>query len=69
MTTTATPTAPRLLTLREAAERLCISLRSLRTLVALGKVPVIRVTARRVAIEEADLVSYIESRRSGGARR
>jgi hypothetical protein len=55
--------APRLLSLREAAQRLLISLRSLRTLVDLGKIPVVRVTARRPAILEADLAAFITARR------
>jgi excisionase family DNA binding protein len=54
----------RLLSVREAAERLTISPRSLRTLIALGKLPVVRVTARRVAIAESDLAAFIAARRS-----
>jgi excisionase family DNA binding protein len=63
-----TQDAPRLLTLAEAAQRLSISLRSLRTLVALGKVSTVRVTARRVAIDENDLAAYVASRRERAQR-
>lgn len=58
------PGSPRLLSLPEAAAVLRISLRSLRTLVALGKLPTVRPTARRVLVAESDLAAYIASRRS-----
>ncbi|HET6203329.1 MAG TPA: helix-turn-helix domain-containing protein [Planctomycetota bacterium] len=53
-----------MLSLPEAAAVLRISLRSLRTLVALGKLPTVRPTARRVLVAESDLAAYIASRRS-----
>ncbi|HET6203595.1 MAG TPA: helix-turn-helix domain-containing protein [Planctomycetota bacterium] len=53
-----------MLSLAEAAERLRISRRSLSTLLALGELPSIRVTRRRVVIDEADLLAFIASRRS-----
>ncbi len=61
---TATLSPSRLLTLPEVAERLRISLRSVRTLVALGKLPTVRPTVRRVLIAESDLVAFIGSCRS-----
>lgn len=55
----------RLLPVDEAAERLSISTRSLRNLIALGKLRVVRVTPRRIAIGEDDLNAYIEAHRAG----
>ena len=54
---------PALLTVSQAAERLSISVRSLRALIARGDIAVVRVTDRRVAIDEADLAAYVSSRR------
>ena len=55
------PPAPRLLSLPEVAERLGISNRSVRTLVALGRISTIRPTPRRVLVSEDDLNAYILS--------
>jgi excisionase family DNA binding protein len=55
---------PHLISLREAATLLAISERTLRGLVASGALRVIRISARRIAVDVADLRSYIESRRS-----
>ena len=56
------PVGP-LLSLEEAAEYLAIAPRTLRTLVALGRLPVIKVTERRIAFSRDDLDRYIDSRR------
>lgn len=53
----------RLLPLPEAAARLSVSLRTLRSLVAAGKIPVIAVSARRKAIDPADLDRFIDEQR------
>jgi excisionase family DNA binding protein len=55
--------APSLISVADAARRLSISLRSLRTLIALGRLPTVRVTERRVAIAEDDLAAFVEQRR------
>ncbi len=51
----------RLLTIHEAAKRLTVSARTLRTLIAMDKLPVVRVSARRVAIHPADLDTYVSN--------
>ena len=50
---------PALLSLQDAARVLGVSLRTLRTLA----IPLIRVSARRLAITREDLDRYIDSRR------
>jgi excisionase family DNA binding protein len=55
---------PCLLSVGDAARRLTISVRSVRTLIRTGRLRVVRVTARRVAIDESDLAKYVASRRS-----
>lgn len=52
-----------LLSLQEAARYLAIAPRTLRSLVAVGQVSVIKVTGRRIAFSRHDLDQYIESRR------
>jgi excisionase family DNA binding protein len=54
---------PQLLPIEEVARRLALSIRSVRTLIALGKLPVIRVGARAIRVAESDLVAFIEARR------
>ena len=54
---------PQLLPIQEVARRLALSIRSVRTLIALGKLPVIRVGARAVRVAESDLAAFIEARR------
>lgn len=49
---------------KEAAHRLSISERTFRSLVTEGKIPVVRVSTRRVAIDPADLDAYIDRQRS-----
>ena len=61
-------TGPRLLTLAQVAERLTLSPRSVRVLLARGVLPVVQLTTRRRAVSEADLVAWIAARRSGGAQ-
>lgn len=55
----------RLLTIDAAAEILSISPRTLRTLIALGRLATIRVSPRRLAIHPDDLASYVRARRQG----
>jgi excisionase family DNA binding protein len=54
---------PQLLVIEEVARRLALSIRTVRTLIALGKLPVIRVGARAIRIAESDLAAFIEARR------
>lgn len=55
--------APRpLLSLKEAARRLGVSLRTLRTLT----IPRIRISIRRIGIDPSDLEEFIASRRAAG---
>jgi hypothetical protein len=67
--TTSAPTSigPRLLTLAQVAERLTLSPRSVRVLIARGVLPTIQLTTRRKAVSESDLVAWIAARRAGGA--
>lgn len=51
---------PVLLSLRDAARVLGVSLRTLRTL----PIPKVQISARRVGITQADMDSYIASRRT-----
>ncbi|MBL8841966.1 MAG: helix-turn-helix domain-containing protein [Planctomycetes bacterium] len=46
------------------ADRLTISIRSVRNLIRDGRLPIVRVTSRRVAIAESDLQSFVDARRS-----
>ena len=55
---------PQLLSVEEVARRLALSVRSVRTLIALGKLPVVRVSVRAIRVAEADLVAFIEARRT-----
>jgi hypothetical protein len=54
----------RLLPLPAAATMLSVGLRTLRTIIATGAIPVVRVSPRRVAIDLRDLTAYIDARRS-----
>ena len=47
-----------LLTIHEAAERLTVSVTTVRRLTAAGLLPIIRVSPRRVAIPEAAVLAY-----------
>ena len=53
-----------LMPLPTAAEYLSVGLRTLKSLIAAGEIPVVRVSPRRVAIDPLDLDAYIQSRRS-----
>ena len=55
--------APQLLPIQKVTRRMALSIRSVRTLIALGKLPVIRVGARAIRVAEADLAAFIEARR------
>lgn len=59
---------PLLHSLAAAARRMGISLRSLRHLIARGEIATCRPTRRRVLVAEADLVAYVESRRTPATR-
>ena len=52
-----------LLLISIVAERMALSERSVRTLIALGKLPVVRVGARAVRVLETDLEAFIAARR------
>jgi len=54
---------PTLVSVADAARRLAVSLRTLRTIIAAGQLSVVRVSARRIAIDTADLAEFIERRR------
>ena len=56
----------RLLTVAQAAEALALSERSIRSLIAAGSLPIVRVGARGVRVHPEDLRRFIEERR--GAR-
>jgi excisionase family DNA binding protein len=56
--------SPQLLTVADVALRLALSVRTVRTLVALGKLPIVRVGARAVRIADADLVAFVAERRA-----
>jgi excisionase family DNA binding protein len=58
------PVERRLLTLQEAADYLTLGVRTVKSLVAAGKIPVVRPSPRRVAIDVRDLEAYVASRRS-----
>jgi len=57
------PSPSRLLTAREAADRLAVSLRTLRTIISEGALSVVRVGARGLRIHPEDLHRFIEERR------
>lgn len=57
----------RLSTVAEVADQLAVSVRTVRTLIALGELAVIRVGARAIRVAESDLAAFIESRRKGAA--
>lgn len=58
-----------LLTLKEAASRLKVSIMTVRRLIDSEDLPVVRVTPSAPRIDAADLERFIEDRRSGmGAR-
>lgn len=65
---TGTKDASRLLSLDEVAERLGISYRSVRTIVALGRLSTVRPTPRRILVSEDDLRAYVQSCREPARR-
>jgi|GEM_PF-7008784 len=62
LSTTPLPRPQGLLPGPQAAAYLTIGTRTLKGLVAAGKVPVVRVSSRRVAFRIADLDAYVASR-------
>ena len=56
--------SPILLSVGEVARRLSVSVRSVRSLIERGAIPTVRVTDRRVAVDEADLAAYVAARRT-----
>ena len=63
------PSRDPLLSIRDAARRLNVGLRTMRALIASGAISAVRVSARRLAIDPVDLEAYIASRRSAGGAR
>lgn len=59
---TAGPLRERLLTIPEAAQHLSISPRALQSLIAHGRITVVRI-GRRVAVHPHDLEQFIQARR------
>lgn len=57
-----------LLTRKEAARRLTVSLRTLDSLIARGQLPAYRIGPKTVRIAEEDLDAYLEARRVAPAR-
>jgi excisionase family DNA binding protein len=57
------PLATQLMTIPDFSQRTKLSIRTVRTLIALGKIPVVRVSARALRITEADLAEFIAARR------
>jgi excisionase family DNA binding protein len=57
------PPPTRLLTAREAADRLAVSLRTLRTIISEGALAVVRVGARGLRVHPEDLDRFVEERR------
>lgn len=57
-----------LLTAGETAQRLGVSLRTIRAMIARGELAVVRVAARAVRIDVRDLEQYVRRRRSHGRR-
>ena len=55
-----------LMPLKEAAEVLSVSLRTIQVVVAAGDLPVVRVSPRRLAVHPDDLRDFIRRRREGG---
>jgi excisionase family DNA binding protein len=60
---------PTLLTVPQAAHHLSVSVRTLRAILAAGHLPVIRISARRIAIDKSDLIEFIEQRRTRPRKR
>jgi len=54
---------PTLLGVSEVARRLGISIRTVRGLISRGALAAIRITDRRIAVDEVDLASYVADRR------
>ena len=53
-----------LLTAKQAAENLAVSVRSIRTFIAEGSLPVVRLSPRSLRIHPDDLDAFIEKRRT-----
>jgi excisionase family DNA binding protein len=58
------PLALVMLTVKAVAKVLGVSVRSVRTLIALGELPVVRVGAHSIRVSQVDLTEFIERRRS-----
>jgi excisionase family DNA binding protein len=56
----------RLLTVREVAERLSVTPRTVHRYLADGKLPRVQLSERAVRIRETDLQAFIEERLKGG---
>lgn len=55
-----------ILTKKETAAQLKISLNSLTTLITTGKIAYVKLTARRIGITQSDIDAYINAQRVGG---
>ena len=55
-----------ILTKKETAAQLKISLNSLTTLITTGKIAYVKLTARRIGIAQSDIDAYINAQRVGG---
>jgi excisionase family DNA binding protein len=55
------------MTLEQAADALCVCRRTVQTLVAAGKIPSIRITARCRRIDARDLAEFIETRKQAAS--
>lgn len=62
------PSGVRLLSLKETAQRLTLSERALRSLIAQGILPTVQLTTHRKAVAESDLEAWVASRRTSGSR-
>lgn len=58
------PATPQLLTLKEAAERLNQSVKTIRRHVLAGRIPAYRLSSRALRIEPKDLERYLETRKA-----
>jgi excisionase family DNA binding protein len=65
MPTDAPPPVGRLLRVESVAQLLSLSVRSVRALISLGKLPVVRLSARAIRVEESALLAFIAARRDG----
>lgn len=56
-----------ILTKKETAAQLKVSLNTLSTLITMGKIAHIKLSARRIGVAQSDIDAYINAQRVGGA--